>query len=124
MSEYSPDRWVVVKIVTPKERLYKVFACWYGGYAGSDSWKLNSGITRATFQNDCYEFDGHSGSVYTCRKGAYGTNGYGGGVLGGFIDKAASQGATIEIMPEDTDWTALDYDPLQQWLQKGQEPQV
>jgi hypothetical protein len=124
MSDYHPDKWVVVKITGPEIKLYKVFACWYGGYAGSDSWKLNSGITRATFQNGCYEFDGHSGSVYTCRKGAYGTNGYGGGVLGGFIEKSAANGHTIEIMPEDTDWTALDYDPLQQWLQKGQEPQV
>ena len=48
MSDYSPDRWVVVKIVTAKERLYKVFASWSGGYGGSDSWKMNSGITRAS----------------------------------------------------------------------------
>jgi hypothetical protein len=124
MSEYHPDKWVVIKITGPEIKLYKVFACWYGGYAGSDSWKLNSGITRATFRDNCYEFDGHSGSVYTCHKSAYGTNGYGGGVLGGFIEKSAANGHTIEIMPEDTDWTTLDYDPLQQWLQKGQEPQV
>jgi len=44
MSDYYPDRWVVVKI--GEENLYKVFACWYGGYARGDSWKLNSGITR------------------------------------------------------------------------------
>jgi hypothetical protein len=62
--------------------------------------------------------------VYSCYKSAYGTNGYGGGVLGNFIEQAAAQGNLIEIMPEDTDWTTLDYDPLQQWLQKGQEPQT
>ena len=48
MNEYRPDRWVVVKIVTATECLYKVFATWSGGYSSSDSWKMNSGITHAT----------------------------------------------------------------------------
>jgi hypothetical protein len=46
MSDYNPDKWVVVKIIgkdTPP--VHKVFACWYGGYLDGDSWKLNSGIT-------------------------------------------------------------------------------
>lgn len=124
MSEYHPDQWVVVKITGPDTKLYKVFACWSGSYAGSDSWKLNSGITRAVLQDNCYEFDGHSGSVYSCHKDAYGINGYGGSVLGGFVERAKENGNTIEIMPEDTDWTTVDYDPLQQWLQDGLVPQV
>jgi hypothetical protein len=121
MSDYTPDRWVVVKIVTATERLYKVFASWYGGYTGSDSWKMNSGITRATLVGDSWEFDGSSGSVYTCHKDAYGTNGYGGRVLQGFIDQLPAQGATMEIMSGDTDWTQLQYDPLAQWVQTGVE---
>ena len=52
MSDYTPDRWVIVKIVTPKERLYKVFASWSGGYNGSDSWKMNSGITQASLVDE------------------------------------------------------------------------
>ena len=119
MSEYSPDRWVIVKIVTAKERLYKVFACWSGGYAGSDSWKMNSGITRAMLVDDRWEFDGYSGSVYSCHKDAYGTNGYGGSVLQNFIDKMPTQGATMEIMPGSTDWANLDYDTLQQFVANG-----
>ena len=119
MSEYRPDRWVVVKIVTPKERLYKVFACWGSGYGGSDSWKMNSGITRATLVDDRWEFDGYSGSVYSCHWEAYGTNGYGGNVLQNFIDQMPSQGATMEIMSGDTNWSTLDYDPLQQWIESG-----
>ena len=119
MSEYSPDRWLVVKIVTPKERLYKVFATWSGGYVGSDSWQMNSGITQAILVDDCWEFKGFSGSVYSCHKEAYGTNGYGGNVLQGFIDKMPSQGATMEIMPGSTDWAALDYDALQQFVADG-----
>ena len=121
MSDYTPDRWVVVKIVTATGRLYKVFASWYGGYTGSDSWKMNSGITRATLVGDSWEFDGSSGSVYTCHKDAYGTNGYGGRVLQGFIDQLPAQGATMEIMSGDTDWTQLQYDPLAQWVQTGVE---
>lgn len=119
MSDYSPDRWLVVRIVTPKERLYKVFATWSGGYTGSDSWKMNSGITQARLVNDHWEFSGYSGSVYSCHKDAYGTNGYGGNVLQTFIDQAPSQDATIEVMPESTDWDTLDYDPLQQWIESG-----
>lgn len=119
MSEYSPDRWVVVKITTPKEQLYKVFASWSGGYGGGDSWKINSGITRATLVNDCWEFDGYSGSVYSCHREAYGTNGYGGNVLQGFISQAKNQGSIIEIMPGDTNWATVPYDALQQFIADG-----
>jgi hypothetical protein len=121
MSEYSPDRWVIVKIVTPKEQLYKVFASWSGGYGGSDSWKMNSGITHATLVNDRWEFAGYSGSVYSCHREAYGTNGYGGNVLQGFISQAKNQGSIIEIMSGDTDWATLAYDPLQQFIATGVE---
>lgn len=119
MSDHTPDRWLVVKIVTSKERLYKVFACWYGGYTGSDSWQMNSGITQANLVDDHWEFKGYSGSVYSCHKDAYGTNGYGGHVLQGFIDKMPAQGATMEVMPESTNWATLDYDALQQFIADG-----
>jgi hypothetical protein len=65
------------------------------------------------------QFDGSSGSVYSCHKDAYGTNGYGGHVLQNFIDKMPEQGATMEIMPKDTDWAKLDYDALQQFITDG-----
>ena len=119
MSDYQPDLWVVVKITTTKETLYKVFASWHGGYNGSDLWKMNSGITNATLVDDVWEFSGYSGSVYSCHKEAYGTNGYGGRVLQGFIDKAPSADSTIEIMPKDTDWARVPYDALQQFVAEG-----
>jgi hypothetical protein len=68
---------------------------------------------------DLWEFDGYSGSVYTCHKNSYGTNGYGGHVLQNFIDKMPTQGATMEVMPESTDWAGLDYDALQQFVADG-----
>jgi hypothetical protein len=119
MSEYTPDRWVVVKITAPTQTLYKVFACWYGGYTGSDSWQMNSGITHAALVDDSWEFTGYSGSVYKCHKDSYGTNGYGGSVLQRFIDAAPEQDARIEIMPEDTDWAQVPYDALQQFVAQG-----
>jgi hypothetical protein len=111
MSEYIPDKWVVVKITgkdTPP--VHKVFACWYGGYLGSDSWKLNSGITRAYEEGLCVMFEGSSGSTYVCHKATYGTNMYGAGVLQNMIANAAKNGITIEILPEETNWLEIDYE--------------
>jgi hypothetical protein len=111
MSEYIPDRWVVVKITAlDNPPIHKVFACWYGGYLGSDSWKLNSGITRAYEEGHCFMFDGSSGSTYTCHKSHYGTNGYGAGVLQNMISNASKNGITIEILPEETNWLEINYE--------------
>jgi len=111
MSEYIPDKWVVVKITgNDHPPIHKVFACWYGGYAGSDSWKLNSGITRAYEDGNCFMFDGSSGSTYICHKSNYGSNAYGGGVLQNMISNASKNGVTIEILPEDTNWLEINYE--------------
>jgi hypothetical protein len=121
MSDYAPDRWTVLHIHAPGQTIYKVFASWSGGFAGSDSWKLNSGIVRATLVEDRWEFDGSSGSVYSCHKDSYGTNGYGGHVLNGLLEKAKKQGIEIDVLSKDTDWAALNYDPLAQWVESGVE---
>lgn len=69
MSEYTPDGWQCVII---NNELIKVFGCWYGGYGGSDVWRLNSGTER--FEEDASAFYAHgsSGSVYTLHKGLEG----------------------------------------------------
>jgi hypothetical protein len=100
--------------------IYKVFASWSGSYAGSDSWKLNSGITRAALVNGAWEFEGSSGSVYKCRVDGYGATAAGAVVLDNLIRKVHTDtGVHIEILSENTNWTHLDYDPLQQWVRKG-----
>lgn len=119
MSDYTPDRWMVLGIHTPTEIIYKVFATWSGGYAGGDSWKLNSGIVRASFTLPYWEFDGSSGSVYRCHEHGYGTNGYGQVVLGNLLTQAKKQDIQIDVMPADTDWAGLQYEPLAQWIDKG-----
>ena len=84
MSEYTPDRWVVLQVNNGTEIINKVFAGWYGGYLDGDSWKLNSGNVKEEEFDDRWEFTGHSGSVYTCYKSAYGMSGYMGSILAGW----------------------------------------
>jgi hypothetical protein len=110
MSDYTPDRWVVIKITAHDTVIHKVFACWYGGYAGSDSWQINSGIVKVTEKENHYDFEGYSGSVYSCHKNSYGTNAYGGSVLNNFIEKTTENGNTIEILPENTNFLEIKYE--------------
>ena len=119
MSDYTPDRWMVLGIHTPAEIIYKVFASWSGGYAGGDSWKLNSGITRAIFRDPYWEFDGSSGSVYRCHQDSYGTNGYGQAVLNNLLRQAEAQGIKIDVMDRETAWGDLQYEALAQWVENG-----
>lgn len=69
MSQYTPDAWVIVRITSPEEGVvHKVLAGWYGGYAGSDSWQLNSGIKRIEHKDGVYAIHGPSGSIYRCHE--------------------------------------------------------
>jgi hypothetical protein len=111
MTSYIPDKWVVVKItLLDKNPVYKVFACWSGGFTTGDSWRLNSGVTRVTLVNKRYEFQGSTGSAYLCHIGCYGSTVHGHSVLQNMITNAAAAGVVVEIMPEDTDWLAIDYE--------------
>lgn len=92
MNAYTPDRWVVLEIITPKETIRKVFAGWYGGYTGSDSWKLNSGITDIREQDNLFEFEGYSGSTYFCHRNSYGMSGYMHSVLTSWLNQAETRG--------------------------------
>jgi hypothetical protein len=58
MSEYTPDKWLMVK------------------------------LTNITEDERSYYFEGSSGSVYNCNKSWYGSSGYGAGVLGDLIEKS------------------------------------
>ena len=106
---YTPESWVVVKIDHDDiPSIYKVFACWYGGFAEGASWKLNSGITKVEYKDNFWSFHGSSGSIYKCNDQCYGTTSYGSSVLNSMIDNDA--GITIEVMSENTNWTELNYE--------------
>lgn len=110
MSTYNPNQWLVVSITHDAKTHYRVFATWYGGYLHGDSWKLNSGITKATLIDGVYHFEGSSGSVYECRKNSYGSSGYGWGVLNHMIEESMKNGTLIQILDEDTNWLELNYE--------------
>ena len=112
--EYNPDVWVVFKVVNPsyKKPIYKVFAGWYGGYAGSDSWKMNSGITKVEEGEHTYSFHGCSGSTYVVPKAkqCYRMSGYMASVWANFMEKLKDSDTTFEVLDENTDWFSLEYE--------------
>ena len=118
MSEYLPDNWVVLKINHEGETLYKVLAGWRCVVlAGGAGWRMNSGIVSVeTFGDlygfygftfgDLYGFYGLSGSVYWCRQGAYGLTMATSGIYNKLKERV---GDAVELMPEDTDWMAVEW---------------
>jgi hypothetical protein len=103
---YTPDKWLLIKI-NGKDPHYRVFASWYGGYMGSDSWRMNSGITSVTEDDNFYYFHGSSGSTYNCHKKSHGISGYGSSVLNNIIEKQPE--LDIQILSEDVKILELEY---------------
>ena len=104
MHEYTPDVWVILEFDAPslEKPMHKVFGGWYGGFAGSDSWKLNSGITQVRRDGDWYEFDGYSGSTYRCNDHNYHMSGLMHGILAQWQKQADERGdITIKILSLD-----------------------
>ena len=99
MSINIPDTWQVVKLQRGSEVNYKVFAGWYGGYTGGDSWKLSSGIVSVKQYNDHYEFTNHSGSMYVCYLVCNKLSRYQQEVLSRWQDDLDGSGATVDIVP-------------------------
>jgi len=107
VNEYAPNKWVVIKVANKAGVFHRVFGCWYGGFKDGDSWRINSGITNVTIDNDIYSFHGYTKSVYKCSLGLYGTNSYGGAVLNNFIKDAKKEGTVIEILPKDYNFLSI-----------------
>ena len=109
MSDYCPDLWVMLKITNDTECVYKVLASWYGGFVNGDSWKLNSGVTGVTIDENCYLFTGSSGSVYQCHQNNYGMSGYTTGILNSWIQKLSDNNSDthIELLSPDTNFANI-----------------
>ena len=88
MSEYTPDKWVVIEIAMEGTTVQRILSSWYGGFAGSNSWRLSSGITEVEELEDSYIIKNESGSVYTCYKRRYGMSSYTAGILEDFKKQA------------------------------------
>lgn len=101
---YTPDRWVMIEINSKENgKIRKILASYYGGFAGSDSWKLSSGNTSVIDKGEFYEFPQESGSAYKCYKTCIGMSNYTSGVYAGWI-KALSDmdnsATSIEIVED------------------------
>jgi|AntAceMinimDraft_5_1070358.scaffolds.fasta_scaffold00341_36 hypothetical protein len=97
---YRPDYWVPVKITSHFGTVYKILGIWSGSYLEGSWWRLNSGIAEYYIESDYYNFIGHSGSSYLCKKDHQGLNAYGFGILEYLERKLAETGATIEVMED------------------------
>lgn len=67
---YLPDCWVIVRLSGSDigDPYYRILAGWYGGFAGSDAWRLSSGITSIKEYEWHYLIRNESGSEYICKK--------------------------------------------------------
>jgi hypothetical protein len=93
MSDYEPDRWVIARITSKNHpTIDKIVGSWYGGFGGSDSWRMSSGITKVVPQDDHYEVHNHSGSIYKLFKGAEGTSAYTGSVINNMATQLEESG--------------------------------
>jgi hypothetical protein len=101
MSDYRPDKWVIIEILNGDEApLYKVFGSWFGGYLGSDSWRASSGVTKIDKPDEGWrQIHNFSGSIYHCHENTYGMSGYASSVLSGMIDEAPEH-VKIRIVDE------------------------
>lgn len=106
--DYNPDNWVILKIKEGKGTFpfYKVLAGWSGGYLDGDSWRMNSGIVNCTSEGDYWHFHGHSGSVYKCGLDSYGIS-MSTSVI--YDELIRYFGNKVELMPEDTNWTDIEW---------------
>ena len=93
-----PDRWVVITIQNPKtgEKIDKLLMGNYGGFFGSDTWQLNSGIEHVEVFDQYIEIYGYSGSIYRCWDWHYGTT-Y---LTASIITQLAASGNVISINEE------------------------
>ena len=104
---YHPDVWVVVRFAgrdVPNREMYKILAGWYGGYTTGDSWKLNSGITKISHDDQYYFVDGYSGSTYRCHKDAERVNMMTDGIFQSLRTQSEQSGkdVKIDIVPIDS----------------------
>lgn len=104
---YMPDRWVVLEFDSPnlETPVRKVLGGWYGGFAGSDNWRLNSGIVAVEpvpNRDGWLNFKGGSGSEYHCHPNNYSCSSLMMQVIKGWEDQAVNlPGYSVRILDID-----------------------
>ena len=71
---YFPHKWVVIDYGEEYTQRYAILAGWYGGFAGSNSWKRSSSIVSVEVVDDKQIVaTTYSGSKYVLYKSCVGT---------------------------------------------------
>lgn len=110
--KYYPDKWVILKITSQANgTIYKILASWYGGFGGSDSWKISSGNTSGVrvLENGILEFPQYSGSTYVVHRDCYGMSSYTSGIFEQFKLAVSNlnDSSTIELLDKDFDLASV-----------------
>lgn len=101
MSKYFPDRWMIIEMSDGKNKFHKVFSGNYGGYTGSDDWKLSSAITSIIPNKDSFTVHCQSGSIYELYRDRYGMSNYMSSIYHGWETQAANaENVTVRILDE------------------------
>lgn len=96
----------MLKIVNPKYTTYKIMASWYGGYTGSDSWKLSSGTVSQNDTDNGREYVQDSGSIYLVSEHNYGMSSYTQSVYNTFnVKEHIPEGVSITLLTPEEAWT-------------------
>ncbi len=106
MRQYTPNRWVLVKINNRGDAHYRFLAGWYGGFTSGDSWKLSSGLVEDKLTIDkqgCFVSPQSSGSCYVVHPGAYGMSMLMSSIANSFLKEAEESGGalTFEILEQE-----------------------
>jgi len=99
MSE-TPGKWVMLNVTIDGVNQRNIFGTSYGGYAGSDSWRLSSPIVTVEKEYNFYIFITKSGNKYYCHENNYGVAGaYNQYILDNFMSNSKHD---IEILDSET----------------------
>ena len=98
---YTPDRWVILRFITPEYGVIdKILCSWAGSYIYGSSWKLSSGML--TFEerdgNDLWASKQDSGSVYILRKTSEEMSGIMSEVYQNLVEQLQNLQGSIEII--------------------------
>lgn len=72
----NPDRWIIVNMTLDGNTTQHVFSGGYGGYCGSDTWRLSTKIESIVKKDKIFEIETISGTQYSCNIMAYGMSSY------------------------------------------------
>jgi hypothetical protein len=98
MSEYKPDKWVILKFKRKDNTWYRVMGSWSGGYLDGDSWRMSSGLEKIEENGNYYLMRNTSGSTYICHKEMEGMNIIASGVFSSVQEAGIKNGTEVSII--------------------------